>query len=164
MPARFDAWRADYNGVRPHSALANRTPEEFRPDPCLRKYPTRKKPFECAARSKDGARRFLATGPTLPIEFVRKRPKYCILRGRRPSLSPSRRAGLLTRVLIGHMRISSDGRALTDHAGWVRCWRATCCRHAWQDHRHVAGACARFARIGTYLLSRLQRMRCGTEM
>jgi hypothetical protein len=26
----LDAWRADYNGVRPHSALANRTPEEFR--------------------------------------------------------------------------------------------------------------------------------------
>ena len=25
-----DIWRADYNGVRPHSALANRTPEEFR--------------------------------------------------------------------------------------------------------------------------------------
>jgi transposase InsO family protein len=24
------AWRADYNGVRPHSALANKTPEEFR--------------------------------------------------------------------------------------------------------------------------------------
>jgi transposase InsO family protein len=28
----LDAWRADYNGVRPHSALANRTPEEFRAD------------------------------------------------------------------------------------------------------------------------------------
>ena len=28
--AILDAWRADYNGVRPHSALANRTPEEFR--------------------------------------------------------------------------------------------------------------------------------------
>ena len=28
--AVLDAWRADYNGVRPHSALANRTPEEFR--------------------------------------------------------------------------------------------------------------------------------------
>jgi putative transposase len=28
--AMLDAWRADYNGVRPHSALANRTPEEFR--------------------------------------------------------------------------------------------------------------------------------------
>jgi putative transposase len=26
----LEAWRADYNGVRPHSALANRTPEEFR--------------------------------------------------------------------------------------------------------------------------------------
>jgi putative transposase len=26
----LDAWRADYNGVRPHSALANQTPEEFR--------------------------------------------------------------------------------------------------------------------------------------
>ena len=26
----LDAWRTDYNGVRPHSALANRTPEEFR--------------------------------------------------------------------------------------------------------------------------------------
>ena len=26
----LDAWRADYNGVRPHSALANMTPEEFR--------------------------------------------------------------------------------------------------------------------------------------
>ena len=26
----LDAWPADYNGVRPHSALANRTPEEFR--------------------------------------------------------------------------------------------------------------------------------------
>lgn len=24
--AVFDAWRADYNGVRPHSALAYRTP------------------------------------------------------------------------------------------------------------------------------------------
>lgn len=24
------AWRDDYNRVRPHSALANRTPEEFR--------------------------------------------------------------------------------------------------------------------------------------
>jgi putative transposase len=28
--ALLEAWRADYNGVRPHSALANRTPEEFR--------------------------------------------------------------------------------------------------------------------------------------
>jgi transposase InsO family protein len=28
--AVLDAWRVDYNGVRPHSALANRTPEEFR--------------------------------------------------------------------------------------------------------------------------------------
>jgi putative transposase len=28
--AVLDAWRADYNGVRPHSALANRAPEEFR--------------------------------------------------------------------------------------------------------------------------------------
>jgi len=28
--AVLDAWRADYNGVRPHSALANRTPEQFR--------------------------------------------------------------------------------------------------------------------------------------
>ena len=28
--AVLDAWRADYNRVRPHSALANRTPEEFR--------------------------------------------------------------------------------------------------------------------------------------
>jgi putative transposase len=28
--AVLDAWRADYNGVRPHSALANKTPEEFR--------------------------------------------------------------------------------------------------------------------------------------
>ena len=28
--AVLDAWRADYNGVRPHSALANRTPKEFR--------------------------------------------------------------------------------------------------------------------------------------
>ena len=28
--AVLEAWRADYNGVRPHSALANRTPEEFR--------------------------------------------------------------------------------------------------------------------------------------
>jgi putative transposase len=26
----LDIWRADYNGVRPHSALANKTPEEFR--------------------------------------------------------------------------------------------------------------------------------------
>src|SRR3990172_10501570 len=26
----LDAWRVDYNRVRPHSALANRTPEEFR--------------------------------------------------------------------------------------------------------------------------------------
>jgi putative transposase len=26
----LDSWRSDYNGVRPHSALANRTPEEFR--------------------------------------------------------------------------------------------------------------------------------------
>ena len=26
----LDAWRTDYNGVRPHSALANKTPEEFR--------------------------------------------------------------------------------------------------------------------------------------
>ena len=29
----LDAWRDDYNGVRPHSALANRTPEEFRRPP-----------------------------------------------------------------------------------------------------------------------------------
>ena len=28
--AVLDSWRIDYNGVRPHSALANRTPEEFR--------------------------------------------------------------------------------------------------------------------------------------
>ena len=28
--AVLEAWRADYNGVRPHSALANRTPDEFR--------------------------------------------------------------------------------------------------------------------------------------
>ena len=28
--AILDSWRIDYNGVRPHSALANRTPEEFR--------------------------------------------------------------------------------------------------------------------------------------
>ena len=28
--AVLDAWRADYNGERPHSALANRTPEAFR--------------------------------------------------------------------------------------------------------------------------------------
>ncbi len=28
--AVLDAWRADYNGVRPPSVLANRTPEEFR--------------------------------------------------------------------------------------------------------------------------------------
>jgi putative transposase len=28
--AVLEAWRLDYNGVRPHSALANRTPEEFR--------------------------------------------------------------------------------------------------------------------------------------
>jgi len=28
--AVLDAWRTDYNGVRPHSALANLTPEEFR--------------------------------------------------------------------------------------------------------------------------------------
>jgi putative transposase len=26
---RLDAWRADYNGERPHGALKNRTPEEF---------------------------------------------------------------------------------------------------------------------------------------
>ena len=26
----LEAWRTDYNGVRPHSALANKTPEEFR--------------------------------------------------------------------------------------------------------------------------------------
>jgi putative transposase len=26
----LDSWRSDYNGMRPHSALANRTPEEFR--------------------------------------------------------------------------------------------------------------------------------------
>lgn len=25
----LDAWRDDYNRVSPHSALANRTPEEF---------------------------------------------------------------------------------------------------------------------------------------
>ena len=28
--AVLNAWRADFNGVRPHSALANKTPEEFR--------------------------------------------------------------------------------------------------------------------------------------
>ena len=28
--ALLAAWREDYNRVRPHSALANRTPEEFR--------------------------------------------------------------------------------------------------------------------------------------
>ena len=28
--AVLDAWRADYNSVRPHSALANQAPEEFR--------------------------------------------------------------------------------------------------------------------------------------
>jgi Integrase core domain len=28
--AALDSRRIDYNGVRPHSALANRTPEEFR--------------------------------------------------------------------------------------------------------------------------------------
>jgi putative transposase len=28
--AVLEAWRADYNRVRPHSALANKTPEEFR--------------------------------------------------------------------------------------------------------------------------------------
>ena len=28
--AVLEFWRADFNGVRPHSALANRTPEEFR--------------------------------------------------------------------------------------------------------------------------------------
>jgi len=28
--AVLNSWRIDYNGVRPHSALANRTPEEFR--------------------------------------------------------------------------------------------------------------------------------------
>jgi len=28
--AVLEAWRADYNGVRPHSALANLTPEAFR--------------------------------------------------------------------------------------------------------------------------------------
>jgi putative transposase len=28
--AVLDSWRSDYNGTRPHSALANRTPEEFR--------------------------------------------------------------------------------------------------------------------------------------
>ena len=28
--AVLDAWRIDYDGVRPHSGLANRTPEEFR--------------------------------------------------------------------------------------------------------------------------------------
>jgi transposase InsO family protein len=28
--AVLDSWRADYNRVRPHSALANKTPEEFR--------------------------------------------------------------------------------------------------------------------------------------
>jgi putative transposase len=28
--AVLEAWRVDYNGVRPHSALANQTPEEFR--------------------------------------------------------------------------------------------------------------------------------------
>jgi hypothetical protein len=29
-PTPLAAWRDDYNRVRPHSALANRTPEEFR--------------------------------------------------------------------------------------------------------------------------------------
>jgi putative transposase len=28
--AVLEVWRLDYNGVRPHSALANRTPNEFR--------------------------------------------------------------------------------------------------------------------------------------
>lgn len=28
--AVLEAWRLDYNGVRPHSTLANRTPDEFR--------------------------------------------------------------------------------------------------------------------------------------
>ena len=28
--AVLEAWRIDHNAVRPHSALANRTPEEFR--------------------------------------------------------------------------------------------------------------------------------------
>jgi putative transposase len=28
--AVLDSWRSDYNGARPHSALANRKPEEFR--------------------------------------------------------------------------------------------------------------------------------------
>ena len=28
--ALLEAWREDYNRVRPHSSLANRTPEEFR--------------------------------------------------------------------------------------------------------------------------------------
>jgi putative transposase len=28
--AGLEAWRIDYNGVRPHSALANQTPEELR--------------------------------------------------------------------------------------------------------------------------------------
>jgi putative transposase len=28
--AILESWRADFNGVRPHAALANRTPEEFR--------------------------------------------------------------------------------------------------------------------------------------
>jgi hypothetical protein len=26
----LEAWRVDYNGVRPHSVLANQTPEELR--------------------------------------------------------------------------------------------------------------------------------------
>jgi putative transposase len=28
--AILESWRIDYNGVRPHSALANRTPDAFR--------------------------------------------------------------------------------------------------------------------------------------
>jgi len=28
--AILDSWRRDYNGLRPHSALANWTPEQFR--------------------------------------------------------------------------------------------------------------------------------------
>ena len=32
----LDAWRADYSGVRPHPALANRTPESPSPEHLLR--------------------------------------------------------------------------------------------------------------------------------
>jgi putative transposase len=38
--AMIEAWRVDYNTVRPHSALGNRTPEQF-------------------ARTTEGARRLL---------------------------------------------------------------------------------------------------------